>query len=63
MNVRELLMKSSEQIQQKEIDFYLSKHISEVKDMNDMDNYRFFRGQSIYNERCKALLKAALEEK
>ena len=61
MDVRELLIKSSEQIQQQEIDFYLSKHISEVKDMNDMDQHRFYRGQSLYNERCKSLLKAALE--
>lgn len=50
-----------DEIQQSQIDFYLSKHISEVKDMNDMDHFRFFRGQQLYADRCKALLKAALE--
>ena len=51
----------NEQEKEQAIKFYLSKHISEVKDMNDMDQHRFYRGQHLYAERCKSLLKAALE--
>lgn len=49
----EQLKEANDNIEQDYINFYLSKHISEVRNMSDIGHYNYFRGQQLYADRCK----------